>query len=250
MKILSVLFGRCCLFCGKTVDQFAPSEICAHCAQAIEEENLALSSGEVGPTVSLYWYEGPVRLGLHRFKYGGKIALGKVCGRRLGEEFLRRGEQAEVITCVPRAKDGRPRLYNQSRVLAKEMAKVAGLPLDDGLLFKRKGMLTQPECPTRLARQENAKKAFRKGPSLRDLSGKTVVLVDDLYTSGATTEACSAILKKRGAARVLVYTACRAKPGNVPKLRRNFESKPIHFELSDPTPYRLRYKIKRGRVKG
>ncbi len=249
MNILHLVFGRCCLFCGKTIDPSAPSDCCEACETQIKEQKLALSAGEA-PTVFLYWYDGPVRLGLHRFKYGGKIALGQVCGRRLAEEFLRRGEQAHVVTCVPRAKDGKPRLYNQSRVIAREMAKITGLPFDDKLLFKRKGMLTQPECPTRLARKENAEKAFRKGPSTRDITGKTVVLVDDLYTSGATTEACSAVLKKRGAARVLVYTACRAKPGNVPKLVRKFDSKPTHYEFSDPSLYRLRYKIKQGIIKG
>ncbi len=249
MRLLRVVFGRCCLFCGNTVDPAAMGDICPECTEQIETQKLAIPSGESGPAVSLYWYDGPVRLGLHRFKYGGKIALGRFCGARLGEESRNRGTVADVITCVPRAKDGKPRLYNQSRVIAGEMAKITGLPLDDKLLIKRKGALTQPECSTRLLRQKNAKKAYRPGPSSRDLTGKTVVLVDDLYTSGATCEACAAILKKRGAARVLVYTACRVKPGNPFKLVRNLGCKPQHFEFSDPTPYRRRYKVKNGTIK-
>ena len=101
------------------------------------------------------------------------------------------------------------RRYNQSAVLAEELGKRAGKQhLPDGLLRMRstvpqKGM-------SRKERRENVKGAFAvNGRYLTALPGKTVLLVDDVYTSGATLNECARTLKKHGAAKVFVLTIAR-----------------------------------------
>ena len=207
--VFRTALGRLCIFCGETVD-LREGFVCSECARQIEERRLLIRPEENLRSVALYRYQGTVRRGLHRFKYGGRAEFGKVCGAMLADWFRARREQADVITCVPRAKDGRPRLYNQSELLAKTMAKELKIPFDPHLLSKRKGFPSQTDCPTPKAREENAKRAYRSGRSTRDLRGKRVVLVDDLYTTGATAAACEKILRKQGVAKVLVYTATAA----------------------------------------
>ncbi len=240
MNLFFYVFGRCCMFCGKTVEPGDAYGICEDCARGISEQRLIIPSGENRDSVAVYYFEGPARRGLHRFKYGDKIALGKFCGKLLAARFRVRGDRGHVVTCVPRAKDGRPRIYNQSAVIAKAMAKELGLPFDPNLLFKRKGICPQPECPTHLAREENAKRAYRNGPSKRDLSGQSVVLVDDLYTTGATVNACCNILKKRGAADTLTYTAMRVRAEGATPLVANFDRPLVHEDFIDPFSHRKR----------
>ena len=233
--VFRTALGRLCIFCGETVD---PREgfVCPECARQIEEHRLLIRPEENLHNVALYRYRGTVRRGLHRFKYGGRAEFGKVCGRMLADRFRARREQADVITCVPRAKDGRPRLYNQSKLLARTMAKDLKIPFDPHLLSKRKGFPSQTDCPTPRAREENAKRAYRSGRSRRDLRGKRVVLVDDLYTTGATAAACEKLLRKRGAAKVLVYTATAAV-WEYKTLKKRLSAECVRVQFGDVQPF-------------
>ena len=228
------------MICGKTVDPRCIGGICDECVREIAERRLVIPAGENRHVVSAYYFEGPLRRGLHRFKYGGKKAFGVYLGRKLADLYRQRGDRADIVTCVPRAKDGRHRMYNQSAVIAKKMAKELNLTFDGKLLRKRKGMKTQPECSTHLAREENAKRAYRSGSSPRDVTGQRVMLVDDLYTTGATVNACCDLLKERGAADTLAYTAFRAHPENLPPLVVNFDRLYVHQDFIGPASYPTR----------
>ena len=228
------------MICGKTVDPRCAEGICDECARQMAEHRVVVPSGENRYVVSVYYFQEPLRRGLHQFKYGGKRAFGIHLGRKLAERYRQRGDRADVVTCVPRAKDGKPRMYNQSAVIAKVVAKELNLPFDPKLLRKRNGMRSQPECHTHLAREENAKRAYRNGSSRRDVTGQRVMLVDDLYTTGATVNACCNLLKQRGAADTLAYTALRAHPENLPPLVANFDRLYVHQDFTDPTFYPTR----------
>ncbi len=245
MNLFHVVFGRCCILCGKTVDPRS-AEICEECSAKMEENHLIVPLSEHQNRVSVYYYGDPIRRGLHQFKYGGKKEFGIHLGQTLAKRYRERKDVAQVITCVPRAKDGNARIYNQSAVIAKSMAKALNLPFDPNLLGKRKGALTQPECPTPLAREENAKKSYCIGESRRDLSGLRVLLVDDLYTTGATVRACGELLQERGADAVLFYPAIYDRATTTQSLVANFDQIHVHDDFSDPTKYRNRKYKKRN----
>lgn len=211
-------------------DQDVP---CSECAELLAKTRLELDPHAFPESVSLYRFEPPFKQGLYRFKYGGEKRLGLVFGRQLAEQYKIMKPNADLITCVPRAKDGQRRMYNQSEVIARAMANQLRLPTDFHLLSKRNGARSQVECPTKLARQQNAQWAFRTGKSKTDLTGKRVVLVDDLYTTGATARACSELLKQRGAAEVLVYTALRVVPLQPFTLQLNYERTVVEGNFSD-----------------
>ncbi len=233
-KFLRYVFGQRCLFCGATVEVSDEHLFCDDCAKVIRERQLTLSAEEFPDVVSLYRLDDPARKGLYRFKYGGVKALGVLLGEWMAERYRVLNHQADVITCVPRAKDSLPRMYNQSAVIARSMAQHLKIPFDARLLSKRKGALSQLECPTPLAREKNAQWAYRMGPSSADVTGKRVLLVDDLYTTGATVRACCDLLKQRGAERVLVYTALRTVPLYKFSLLVNYDREMIHDEWNPP----------------
>jgi ComF family protein len=94
----------------------------------------------------------------------------------------------------------RERGYNQSRLLAQELGKLTDLPVVDDCLVRGRHSLPQARTSTVGERRSNVADAF----SCRDrrLQGKSVLLIDDVSTSGATLDACARALKQAGATTV------------------------------------------------
>lgn len=97
--------------------------------------------------------------------------------------------------------------YNQAEALARPLAAALGVPFDARLL-RRVRWATQHAQPTRAARRANIASAFRVRSGAR-LSGKTVLVVDDVMTTGSTLDAVARVLKDAGAARVVVAVLAR-----------------------------------------
>lgn len=155
--------------------------------------------------------EHPLRQVVQKFKYGKKVSLGKPLGRLMARgcrEFLTEC-QADLIVPVPlHPKRLRWRGFNQSLMLARPISRAYNIPTDPFVL--RRSRETAPQ--TQLAedeRRRNVRGAFTLDPG-RSVEGKNILLVDDVYTSGATVNECSRILKRNGAKRVSVATLARA----------------------------------------
>jgi ComF family protein len=115
---------------------------------------------------------------------------------------------AEAVTWVPlHERRRRHRGYNQAELLGRELARICRLPAHGGLVRVRD---TPPQVGLdRLRRQANVVGAFRwEGP---ELARRSLLLVDDVATTGATLEACAGALKAAGAGAVLGFTVARVK---------------------------------------
>lgn len=156
-------------------------------------------------------YEGVLRKTVHEFKYRGRSMLAAPLGRLMAEQ----GSRLLALRCydllapVPlHVRRLRERGYNQAGMLANVIGKAWGIPVNLTALRKRRSTAAQTEL-TADERRKNIRGAFFwAGASLAE---KSVLLVDDVYTSGATADECARVLKRAGAARVDVFTLARTQ---------------------------------------
>ena len=155
--------------------------------------------------------EHPLRQVVQRFKYGRKVSLGKPLGRLLAvgcRDFIQ-GSHFDLIIPVPlHPKRLRWRGFNQSGLLARQVSRAYGVPMDPFVLLRKKETLPQTQLSEE-ERRKNVRGAFALNPA-RSVDGKSVLLVDDVYTSGATVNECSRTLLRAGAEEVTVLTLARA----------------------------------------
>jgi ComF family protein len=148
---------------------------------------------------------------VQKFKYGRKVALGKPLGELMArgcEEFLA-GCNAEIIVPVPlHPRRLRWRGFNQSVLLARQIGRAYNLPLDCFTLYRKMDTPPQTQLPEE-ERRKNMRGAFALSRKTA-VKGKCLLLVDDVYTSGATVNECSRVLKQGGAREVFVLTLARA----------------------------------------
>jgi ComF family protein len=155
-------------------------------------------------------YHGTTSLLVHRLKYNDRLELARALGRmmaRAGAELI---TNADVIVPVPlhRWRLWRRR-FNQAMALASVVSEETQVPCDPFLLSRVKPTRRQVGL-TKAQRQENLQGAFRVPADRKALvSGRRVLLVDDVLTTGATANAASRALLRGGAARVDVLAFAR-----------------------------------------
>lgn len=153
---------------------------------------------------------GTVLEAIHRYKYHRAIWFEPFLADLLIRQALPelRRERWDLIVPVPlHALKERQREFNQAARLAARLSNAAGIPLQSRLLKRTVSTRTQ----TRLTRQEraaNVRHAFQLR-GRQKLQGARVVLLDDVFTTGATTSACARVLREAGADEVCVWTVAR-----------------------------------------
>jgi ComF family protein len=196
-----------CETCGEPFDPLAKgAPRCQRCRSGRRPYAIARSA---------VYYEGPVVQAIFRFKYHGQMVLGPTLGK-LMVEALGDGavgllpEAAEVVCPVPLHPSRlRERGFNQSELLAEEVAAALGKPIKI-LLERTRPTLPQVDLPVE-SRAANVRDAF--APRLQEVvAGQRVLLVDDLFTTGATLSECARALRRGGAAEVRVFTLARPLP--------------------------------------
>jgi ComF family protein len=149
---------------------------------------------------------------VRRLKFAGDFGAGRKVGPALAAaaaDALRGPWRRAVLVPVPlHGRKLRQRGFDQARVLAEEVRRRTGLPILAGVLRRTRETLPQGD-PRVTARDRNVAGAFvvSRPPCIR---GRRIVLVDDVFTSGATARACAGALHAAGAAEVAFLAACRA----------------------------------------
>ncbi|MDR2164507.1 MAG: ComF family protein [Zoogloeaceae bacterium] len=155
---------------------------------------------------TLYPYAFPVDRLVLAFKYQAQFALARWWAEELGARLDAAAAEADMVAPVPlHPARLAERGYNQAHVLARHLARELGLPLDAACLVKHRA--TPPQSASnRKTRRQNLKNAFTV---VGDVDGRRVLLVDDVFTTGATLDEAARCLKQRGAATVLAVTVAR-----------------------------------------
>jgi ComF family protein len=186
----------------------------SHDAWRTPEEKF-LEEGLVEGLHSLYLFEksGVLQQLLHQMKYGGMHSLGVRFGVELGRALDASGRISVVDMVVPVPLHGaklRERGYNQSRKICEGIMAATGVPI--GLRALKRTRHTPSQTTLKLhEREANVRGAFLvpRG-SVQSVRGASILLVDDVLTTGATLRSCARALKDAGASSVLCATVAIA----------------------------------------
>lgn len=187
---------QACYLCGVQVED---GRTCGKCRS---------SSNLTALLVACHFEHGPIRSALHKFKYGGSRELGRILAGTLATVVPRNlAEDSWIIVPIPgHKKRTSGRGYNPAHLLAKDLAKVLGYKMVNGL---EKHIATQPQVEG--SRLERLKKVRYSMRTATKLPTKRVILVDDVATTGATLEEGARALREAGIKQVIGLVVARSE---------------------------------------
>lgn len=209
-----------CPRCGRPVVEEGAS--CRHC-----REHLRVRGAGAREPADTGWafdaargcaiYEGAMRHGIHRLKYDGAELLGEPLGAYLANRCVVDGllppetlHRIGAVVPVPmHPSRERTRGYNQARLLAKPVAEMLGVSLLPAEVLRRVRKTAPQVGLGGEERQRNLREAFavaNHSAASATVSGRDLLLIDDVFTTGATADACARALKEAGARSVIVVT--------------------------------------------
>lgn len=201
-KSLQRLIPPLCIKCSKPINYESSINLCPDCL-AYEKY---FESG-----LSLYSYDGLIKKCIRDYKYHNKPYLFKFLGGLLLECINSYDyKNYDYILSVPLSNSKlRTRGYNQSELLARFVAKRLNKPYADAL--KRVKNTVKQSSSSREDRIRNLKDAFaiKNSRNTCKIKNKSILLVDDIYTTGATVNECTRVLLEYGVSKVYVITAAR-----------------------------------------
>lgn len=231
--ILSLTFPRECSLCEREVRSASDGVACSDCWKKTRifdgSETLCSKCGAFlfGPRTSSelsrcqrcegHSFDRAFSVGIYEHALKACVLSLKrvpVIPRRLRDEFSNALTRITLDRCVViptplSARRLRERGFNQAAIIARVAAKLSGNTFDEATLLRKSHSLMHRAGMDKKAREVTVKNAFAVvRPNL--IEGRTVLLIDDVLTSGATASACAEILKKNGACEVNLLTAARA----------------------------------------
>lgn len=185
-----------------------PAMLCPQCAEPTTHGERCGACLKVPPhfdhTVTLFRYDFPVDRLIHALKYHHQLAVAPWLGARLAERLAAAGQSIIPLPLHPERL--RERGFNQSMEIARALGKALNLPVDCSSLSRLRATPRQADLPPG-ERHKNVRGAFA---CATDLTGRHIVLIDDVMTTGATVNECARVLKLHGAIKVTVAVAARA----------------------------------------
>ena len=230
-KIGKILYPEICPMCGRLIDekfQLACKDcliklipikepVCLKCGKEIEDEetdccldcsSMTRSYTRGFPALN---YNDDMAKCLSEFKYHNMRCYGRfladIIVKHKGKEILL--ASPEVIVPVPVHKTKlRDRGYNQAEILALELGKRLKIPVDKELIIRAEKTAPQKNLSSG-EREKNLKKAFICSKKI--VKYKSAIIVDDIYTTGATVEACTGVLHHMGIKNIYYTSVCAGK---------------------------------------
>lgn len=218
-----LIFPPKCIFCSELLEYKEEAEICGKCIgrmPLITDNSFFFNKFMHGIDTEAVWfdgvfctceYKGIIKEAIIRYKFFGKYsyyrAFANLTARRL--KAVKTMDEFDMIISVPlHKKKERIRGYNQSLLISRELGKITGIPDKSRLLIRTRHTDTQ-SLLRRDERYINIKDAF-KVTDENEVKGKSILLVDDVITTGYTLNECGKVLKKAGARQVYAVVVAAA----------------------------------------
>jgi len=191
-----------CKICGGSLSPDSLDNICSQCQDNRDSRYERSRSAGV--------YEGVLKDCIHLLKYNGKVGLSSDLGKFMADNFPQeRGYiDADFIVPVPLHKARyRERGFNQAELLAEELGQRVKIKVGSDILQRIRNTKSQINLGAE-ERKINVKEAFKVAKD-KEVNGASILLVDDVFTSGHTTSECAFALLEAGALEVNIYTLAR-----------------------------------------
>ena len=200
--LLWAIFPPCCPACGRSMSR--DECFCPGCMDSYYPADADCREGkQLPPETNLFaaaYYEGSMREAIHRMKFSGHpgsaATLAPLLLQALRESGAAEGRFDLLVPVPSRPKKVRARGYNQSALLAHELSKRTGIPVSETALVKTRDTRAQHDLSAE-ERQVNLSGSFRASES--EVSGRRILLIDDVLTTGATARECIGALRAAGA---------------------------------------------------
>lgn len=206
-KLLHLFFPTRCPICGDIIG--AMERFCPDCTNklSIYDDDLTIEGTE--SFTAAFKYDDAVKPAIFLLKRGvdgnAAYALGGALADRIRSSGI--ADKIDVIVPAPmHRKDIKRRGFNQAALIAREVSRELGIPVDEKSVIKHRKTKAQKELD-RLSRTHNLKNAFAADPTA--LRNKRVLLIDDICTTGSTLREISAVIMKNGAASVRCACCCK-----------------------------------------
>lgn len=206
----AVLFLRSplCTICGTAFDGSGDDHPCARCLGQRPSFQRARAGAAYEDSSGT---TGAIAAALQRYKYGPDVTLAPFLGNLLADLCPYTGNHDMVLPVPLHISRLRWRGFNQSLLLARSLAKRSSLPIDPSLLVRSRATIPQVGL-SESERRRNTAGAFAVTQPGK-IRRRSVLLIDDVYTTGATLNECAKTLRRAGARRVDALVLLRAGIG-------------------------------------
>ena len=209
-RLLDLLYPPRCTFCrGLLHDGDTESGVCRGCRKIlpyVPDGSQRRDIRKVELCVAPMYYEGSVRDSLLRYKFNGLTAYGRIYADFIAKSIDENQISCDIITWVPLSRRRlRKRGYDQARIIAEHLSAELGLPCVK-LLDKNVDNPPQSGTGDAQARRANAAGVYSFRGAER-ISGLSVLLIDDIVTTGSTLAECAKVLRAAGCSAVYAAAA-------------------------------------------
>ena len=225
--LISIFFPRRCPICDETIPYgekickicadkviYVKEPSCKKCGKQLENErqeycgDCSRKRHHYEQGKAIFSYQNDMKLSMYRFKYSGRREyadfFAEEVTKRYGRWIVQRG--IEVIVPVPMyMSKKRKRGYNQAEIFALALGRECAIPIERKLVQRIRNTMPQKSLND-IQRKDNLKGAFQVRTNIVKYS--KILLVDDIYTTGATIDAIAELLKKSGAKEVYFLSIC------------------------------------------
>ena len=198
LNTIEIISGPICLCCGYPV----PSGV-LNCCSRCKSSNIYYDNVR-----SWAYFNGVLQKTIHKLKYRRDLRLSESLSLPMITLLQEQSWIIDLIIPVPLDPERmKERGYNQAALLAKPISRCTGILFDGNILYRTKKTRSQVGL-TIIERKENVKGAFEAKSS--KVCGKSILLIDDVVTTGSTLNSCANALKKAGARNIYGLTPARS----------------------------------------